>query len=148
MFLKFRDRYKGFKVSLATVRSGTLLKKLHDAGTKISVSPAQAKKLRGLEKILTISKTKKTPIDDLGGVLNNKTSKKTQNSEGKKTSASRTTEHPLEEDGGEEGGDQEDADLEASLLSKFVDVSDLLPPQPSKGTFNVGDIQRSRYFFS
>jgi hypothetical protein len=64
-FGQFRDRYKGFKVSLATLRAGTLLKRLYDAGTRIPVTSAQAKKLRAIEKILVISETDKTKIDDL-----------------------------------------------------------------------------------
>lgn len=34
------------------------------------------------------------------------------------------------------------------LLGKFVDVVDLLPPLPEKGTFRVQEIKSSPYFFS
>ena len=32
--------------------------------------------------------------------------------------------------------------------SKFVNLTDLLPPLPKKGSFDVGTIKRSEYFFS
>jgi DNA-directed RNA polymerase len=48
----------------------------------------------------------------------------------------------------EDEDDEENTDIDENLLRKFVDVTDLFPPLPSKGTFNVDDIQQSRYFFS
>ena len=34
------------------------------------------------------------------------------------------------------------------LMGKFVDVIDLIPPLPDKGSFEVEDIKKSQYFFS
>ena len=34
------------------------------------------------------------------------------------------------------------------LLGKFVNLTDILPPLPPKGTFRVEDIKESPYFFS
>ncbi len=36
----------------------------------------------------------------------------------------------------------------AKLMGKFVNLSDLFPPQPKKGEFDVGNIKQSQYFFS
>lgn len=34
------------------------------------------------------------------------------------------------------------------LMGKFVNLSDLFPPLPKKGEFDVGSIKQSQYFFS
>lgn len=34
------------------------------------------------------------------------------------------------------------------LMGKFVNLSDLFPPLPKKGEFDVGNIKQSQYFFS
>jgi DNA-directed RNA polymerase len=134
IFQQFRDRYRGFKVPLVNVRTGGLLKKLRDSGTRMSVTSEQAKNLRGLEQILTISEVNKTAIDDLGN----------SRIGAKAASQPKVNEESTEEEAEEE----EDAELDAPLLGKFVDLVDLLPPLPTKGTFDVEDIQRSPYFFS
>ncbi|KAH6911990.1 mitochondrial RNA polymerase [Coprinopsis sp. MPI-PUGE-AT-0042] len=36
----------------------------------------------------------------------------------------------------------------ATLLNKFVDITEVFPPLPAKGTFDVNDIKKSPYFFS
>jgi DNA-directed RNA polymerase, mitochondrial len=36
----------------------------------------------------------------------------------------------------------------AALLNKFVDITEVFPPLPEKGTFDVNDIKKSPYFFS
>jgi DNA-directed RNA polymerase len=138
IFQQFRDRYKGFKVPLFNVRAGGLLKKLRDSGTRISVTSEQAKKLRRLEQILTISEVNKTAIDDLGNSIT-----------GTKTASKpKVNEENTSQEAEEEEDAELDVELDAPLLGKFVDLVDLLPPLPTKGTFDVEDIQRSPYFFS
>lgn len=34
------------------------------------------------------------------------------------------------------------------LMGKFVNLTDLFPPLPKKGEFDVGSIKKSQYFFS
>ncbi|KAJ7875287.1 DNA/RNA polymerase [Mycena olivaceomarginata] len=51
---EFKKRYEGFKIPLLHLRAGKLAKKLAAAGSRIKVTPAQAKELQGLKELLEI----------------------------------------------------------------------------------------------
>lgn len=124
------------------------MKNLIDAGTTIKASPDQFKRLRvgdaNLNSLLTVSETGQSSIDekevDLSLILDSASA-----SEAEPTSKTAVSEAA-------ESEDEEDVDniteADAHLLGKFVDLCDLLPPLPKKGTFDVETIKKSQYFFS
>jgi DNA-directed RNA polymerase, mitochondrial len=48
----------------------------------------------------------------------------------------------------EEGDSEGNEPVDPSLVGKFVNLIDLIPPLPKKGDFNVQEIKQSPYFFS
>ncbi|KAF8064220.1 DNA/RNA polymerase [Lyophyllum atratum] len=148
---EFRERYKGYKVPLTSLKGGKLVKGLHALGSKIVVTPEQAKSLGPLEDLLVISETETPTVDE--------------------SEAQRVTELSEVVDASAEDDEPEFDDLDADdvdavshaarkqakveaekalrqLMGKFVNVTDLLPPLPEKGKFNVEAIKGSQYFFS
>jgi DNA-directed RNA polymerase len=129
------------------------MQNLREAGTTITASPDQAKRLRVADSefnnILTVSETEKSSIDekeiDLGGAV--ETSDLETKPEGE--SAEAVTED-AETDTSDEAESENDKlnDHDVQLLGKFVDLCDLLPPLPKKGSFDVETIKSSQYFFS
>jgi DNA-directed RNA polymerase, mitochondrial len=124
---------------------------LRDAGTIITASPDQAKRLRVTESdllsLMRVSETQKSSIDekdvDLDDIVETiDSAKKSQNS--KKDVTDDSDQQEDEADSKTDGLKQADA----HLLGKFVELCDLLPPLPQKGTFEVETIKGSQYFFS
>lgn len=124
---------------------------LRDAGTTITASPDQAKRLRVTESallsLMRVSETQKSSIDekdvDLRDIVETiDLAKKYQKS--KKAVADGSDEQEDEAESKNERLKQADA----HLLGKFVELCDLLPPLPQKGTFEVETIKGSQYFFS
>jgi DNA-directed RNA polymerase len=152
-FYKFKERYAGYKIVLSSLRSGQLMTRLAEAGTTITASPDQAKRLRvadaQLESLLTVSETEKSSIDekevDLGGC-------KTTDLEAKpKKRRSKTVVEEDPEADPEAAAELEDDKLDEAdrhLLGKFVELCDVFPPLPKKGSFDVETIKASQYFFS
>ncbi|GLB44584.1 putative DNA-dependent RNA polymerase catalyzes the transcription of DNA into RNA using the four ribonucleoside triphosphates as substrates [Lyophyllum shimeji] len=149
---EFRERYKNYKVPLTSLRVGKLLKGLHSMGSRIVVTPEQAKSLGALQDLLVISETEKTTVDE---------------SEAERVAQlSEEVDANAEEDLIDEEEDIDENDEEAvsyaakkkanaaadkalrQLMGKFVNVTDLLPPLPEKGKFDVESIKKSQYFFS
>ncbi|KAF9472674.1 DNA/RNA polymerase [Pholiota conissans] len=142
---EFRERYKDHQVALyhlAPVRSTSkFLVKLHAAGCRIYARRDQAKELEPLKDLLIFTDDKSSiattsdSVEDLDKLI--------------------------EEDAAAEEDDEDEAKAAAKeakakkpseqlrlLAGKFVRLSDLIPPLPSKGTFKVEDIKWSPYFFS
>jgi DNA-directed RNA polymerase, mitochondrial len=125
-----------------------LLTKLAEAGTTITASPDQAKRLRvadaQLESLLTVSETEKSSIDekevDLGGAV-----VETTDLEAKSKAI---VEDPDADPSAAELEGVKLGEADRHLLGKFVDLRDLFPPLPKKGNFNVKTIKESQYFFS
>ena len=143
-----RERYKDYKVALGHLRNGGLIKSLVNAGSTITASPEQAKRLglvhSELKSILTISDSKESSIDETevdNATLEALTSKalpKTRRS----TKAAQADGKP------HSTGSESIDELDQRLFGKFVDLTDLIPPLPKKGSFDVADIRKSQYFFS
>jgi len=148
---EFRERYKGYKVPLASLRVGKLIEGLKNLGSKIVVKPEQAKSLVALEDLLVISETETPTVDE---------SEVQRIAELSEVMDAIAEEDPVDED--EDELDDEKAASRAArkkakaegdralrqLMGKFVNVTDLLPPLPEKGKFNVHAIKKSQYFFS
>lgn len=144
---QFQNRYKGYKIALVNLRTGNLMKHLVAAGSTIKASRDQAERIgiadAELEGLLTVSESGESSIDekevniDLAlkdAALDKKT---------------KSTKRPVEDDLESELEEIEELDeVDVKLLGKFVELSDLLPPLPKKGTFEVETIKGSQYFFS
>lgn len=133
------------------------MKNLAAAGTTITASPDQAKRLRTadaeLNNLLTISETGKSSIDEkevtVGSIMDALDAG--SQPKRKKKSAKATSDDAEAESAAEEHDEDEVNELDAAnarLLGKFVDLIDLMPPLPKKGDFDVETIKGSQYFFS
>jgi len=122
------------------------MKHLVGAGTTITASPDQAKRLRvadaELERLLTVSETERSSIDEKDVNLDDV---KIADAEIKprKRKSTKVIAEDLEAE-----SEADDLDEDVQLLGKFVELCDLFPPLPQKGTFDVETIKGSQYFFS
>ncbi|KAG6896061.1 hypothetical protein C0992_010594 [Termitomyces sp. T32_za158] len=139
---EFRERYKDYKVPLVSLKNSSILKGLHALGSRIVVTSEQAKKLDGLKELLVVSDTTETTDIDESEV---------ENVEHLCDEFNAQVGEQAEEDG-VAAEDQEDMKIKHSemrkLMGKFVNLVDLIPPLPEKGSFRVEQIKKSQYFFS
>nr|GAT52737.1 mitochondrial RNA polymerase [Mycena chlorophos] len=163
---EFLTRYSGFQIPLYHLRSPSLQKMMRAAGARIRATPEQAASLRMLSDIVEVTEDEDTTVS----------TQKVYEGEEMESMVSRMEKESL--DAHEEESDVEEAEAAennkkrgrprkvptsetrseqkkrqqaqavAELMGKFVDVTDLLPPLPPKGTFDVQDIKDSPYFFS
>jgi DNA-directed RNA polymerase len=147
---QFKERFKGFKLPLIHLQNkgGNLVKMLSESGVRIVATPEQAKSLESIAAIVEVSETGSSAIGE-----------QPIGSEGEPISDQVFLEELDEEDDSidEWEGQRKkaaaaniarEAKATRELLGKFVDVVDLLPPLPEKGTFSVQEIKSSPYFFS
>jgi len=151
------------------LRSPKLLKVLRESGARIYCTPEQVGTLAAIAPLLVVSETEKPTVEtkayegleDLLLKLSNKDDAATGKSDVKeqavKTKDAKAAESLLAElDEGEHDAEEDDDKLledkndqaMMQLLGKFVDLTDLLPPLPHKGSFKVENIKKSQYFFS
>lgn len=146
MPLQFKERYRGYKIPLLQLRNGSLTKHLRAAGSKIVATPEQAQSLNSVSTLVTVSETLEPTV---------------QESEASDDEAAIAADAKALMASLEEAEDDEDPYAKAArkkalnlqkitseLRGKFVDLTDLLPPVPKKGSFQVEDIKGSQYFFS
>jgi DNA-directed RNA polymerase len=168
-FHKFMARYKGYKIPLAHLRVGKFVKQLHDAGSRIIATPEQAKSLEAIKELVVVSETEPPTVDESAAAMTVETLKEyaaalsnapTKDGEVDVTNLTELLEEDeLEED--EEDGEWVSPQTKAAkrrktaagkaaieLMGKFVNVTDILPPLPERGSFKVETIKGSQYFFS
>ena len=138
--LKFKDRYKGFKVPITNLKTGTLLKNLRKAGGSLKESLIELEAKWSAEEKENVEEAEdSTSIET-------------------KTKASKAAEGPCDVVYQKKKlgrPSKADRKLQDSYMvdpkeidAKFIDLVDLLPPLPKKGGFDVGKIKKSQYFFS
>ena len=170
------ERYKGYKIPLVHLRVGNLAKQLRNAGSRIIATPEQAASLEGLKDLLVVSETEAPTVDEsevpasvetlkgyVARLSGDDGSAPSRNTDGKGTSSavqdlvdSITEEEDADEDDecdtprmkAAKKRKADDGKAALELMGKFVSVTDILPPLPKKGTFNVEMIKASPYFFS
>ncbi|KAG6812715.1 hypothetical protein H0H92_001076 [Tricholoma furcatifolium] len=140
---EFRERYKDYKIPLVSLKNGSLLRGLHKLGSRIVVTPEQARSLDGLRELLEISLDTETTAIDESEVRNVANLRDELNAQAK---AEGVDEDEMVEDD-EEGFKMKESEMR-QLMGKFVNIIDLLPPLPEKGSFKVEQIKKSQYFFS
>jgi DNA-directed RNA polymerase len=138
---------------------------LYNAGSRIYATPEQAKSLAALKDLLVVSEDFTSTVDETHTLKDEKTVKQLLNEleaeAGQSSSKKKARDEDEEYDEVEE--DEDDAiyqrnaakekksqqmDAVVKLMGKFVNMTDLLPPLPEKGEFNVETIKQSQYFFS
>ncbi|KAF5347347.1 hypothetical protein D9756_009879 [Leucocoprinus leucothites] len=157
---EFSRRYHNFKVPLMSLSNTSLAKKLYDAGSRIYATPEQASSLASLKDLVVVNEDVSTidesrAVKDAGAVrelLND-----LESADAKLFSSSADAE---EDDGvigmvgetyqAKAAREKKEQQKEAivKLMGKFVNLSDLFPPLPQKGEFEVRKIKSSQYFFS
>ncbi|KAG6865592.1 hypothetical protein C0991_001141 [Blastosporella zonata] len=137
---EFRERYKDYKIPLVSLKTGSLIKTLHSLGSQLKVTPEQAKTLDALRELLVISDTQTTDIDE-SEVTNVSKLRAELNAQAQADAEDELVTID------EEGQKLKEIELR-QLMGKFVNLVDLIPPLPEKGTFRVEQIKKSQYFFS
>ncbi|KAH7922516.1 DNA/RNA polymerase [Leucogyrophana mollusca] len=143
---EFTERYKNYKIPLASLRTGHLMKHLANAGVTIHATRDQAEALgtTGLDDILTVSETGESAIAEHSSTSSAQTSSLLPEKRKRGRPAKQTVLETEDAETDEEEHEEEDS----VLKDKFVDLCTLLPPLPKKGDFNVETIKKSQYFFS
>ncbi|KAF9444243.1 DNA/RNA polymerase [Macrolepiota fuliginosa MF-IS2] len=154
---EFLNRYKNFKVPLINLSGTSLATKLYNAGSRIYATPEQAASLSSLKDLVVVVDEGESSTVDESRAVKDENAVKQLLSELK-------TEEPASVDEDVDGAvvgmsetpqarvakekklQQKDAIVK--LMGKFVNLSDLFPPLPKKGEFDVGNIKQSLYFFS
>ncbi|KAL4063046.1 hypothetical protein V8B97DRAFT_2026531 [Scleroderma yunnanense] len=160
---EFKARYADYKIPLASLRVGSLIKKLKAAGVRIVASPEQAAAIKSVDTVsfdplLDISDTEAssitfasspTPDDqkmsDLG-ITDAPMKQQTKNRRSSLTEATIAQDDESAE--AEANAEEEDAYADSLLADKFISLTALIPPLPKKGDFKVETIKKSQYFFS
>ncbi|KAJ3514954.1 hypothetical protein NLJ89_g2072 [Agrocybe chaxingu] len=160
---EFRERYKGYKIPLESISArGGMIKQLAAAGTRIKAFKHQKRALRAIKDIVEFtdeesSVAETTAPDELDADLEvepkkSRTSKAEDDIEDDDflSTLLEGDEGMEEEEGSSKKGKKSTGELDnaALLEGKFVSLTDLIPPLPDKGTFNVQAIKSSQYFFS
>ncbi|KAF9006988.1 DNA/RNA polymerase [Cyathus striatus] len=144
---EFIERYKDYK-------------QLRDAGARLVCTPEQASSLQSISPILEISETAKPTINEtetspeevsqikelLADLSDEKPSK--DNNEGYEYEEDWEGEEDEYISGSAKARKVADDKALLELMGKFVNLTDILPPLPQKGSFKVEDIKKSQYFFS
>jgi DNA-directed RNA polymerase len=151
--LQFKERYKGFTVPLASIRAPSFVKQLRLAGTRLTVTRAEADRLIGLDPLFISKEEEGEGVAGTdsgaaaGPVARRGRPRKATSAVGEtsKKKLGRPSKADLTED---EDEDEEEDDADQAVGGKFVNLVDLLPPLPKKGDFNVKTIKKSQYFFS
>ncbi|KAK2465507.1 hypothetical protein APHAL10511_002399 [Amanita phalloides] len=153
---EFCERYKDYKIPLMHLRTGQLVKHLHNAGVQIVATPEQASSLASLGSLLKVADdTAQSIIDESQAANKNVQEMITKMSAEQSTNESEVEEqHTETEDEWDYDPDSklrkkaEDEKRAVGLYGKFANLVDVLPPLPKKGDFEVKNIKKSLYFFS
>ncbi|KAJ2915358.1 hypothetical protein MD484_g5087, partial [Candolleomyces efflorescens] len=167
---EFKERYKGYRIPVMHLDSQSAMnKKLVAAGSRVKMSSEQAEKFKMLGNLVEVTEETSEQAEvvesDLAGVagIAKKSSKGLPTAtdltkdilaslkEGEDAAASSAS--TAEEEAEASTGKARETQLQKEeslryLVDKFVDVTELFPPLPEKGSFDVNDIRKSLYFFS
>jgi len=159
------QQYHNYKVPLINLTGTGLASKLHQAGSRIYATPEQAKSLTALSDLVVVTENSST-IDESRAVKDQGVVQNLLNGLGEVdakelASDSKDKDLGIDEEGVQLGDIGESSQAKAArekkerqkaaiveLGGKFVNLSDLFPPLPRKGEFNVSEIRMSPYFFS
>lgn len=124
---EFKERYKGYKVSLASIT--TLLPRLPKVGRIHKVEEGKVQELAATEVEDILEKARSTAAEA-------------------EASLDVEAQAELEEDCEEDETPKKRGRKGIPMEDRFVDITELLPPVPKKGVFDVDRVKNSLYFFS
>ncbi|KAF8269611.1 DNA/RNA polymerase [Lactarius quietus] len=128
---EFRERYQGYSVPVASLKTSQLLKQLGIIDTATGITSRHPRS--ALEAVVEpSSETSADAVIRSASAEEDEEPTEMVDSRGQRRNKTATT-----------PGQPED-----SLEGKFVDLVDLFPPVPVKGEFDVNKIKSSLYFFS
>ncbi|KAI4519882.1 DNA/RNA polymerase [Schizophyllum commune Loenen D] len=163
---EFLTRYANYKIPLISLGAPKFMRDLRAAGARIYCTPEQAEKLQGIRELLEVSETATPTVDEskaqdtVQSLLGKDAAELDDKARLKKLAdmlngeSAKTTKKAAEDEDDVEVEDPTedvssvDKQAMVDLLGKFVNLTDILPPLPPKGTFRVEDIKESPYFFS
>ena len=145
---EFLQRYQGYKVPVVSLNNKSLRQSARAVKEKedpesVHVIPAeQLEQLNGTDGEVVLSQEEKDTD-----------AKDDEEHELSEDEADLDSEATIEAEAEEETppkrrGKKSDKSWEQRFKAKFVDLEDILPPIPAKGSFDVNEIKRSLYFFS
>jgi DNA-directed RNA polymerase len=137
---QFHERYKGYKVPLTHLRRGLLLKQLRAAGSHFSIELA--------ETVPDKDNTSATSAALVDSETPCNLSEDGEDPESESESESESDEDVQLIPNRRRGRKPKSVDTDEALRGRFLELTDLLPPLPKKGSFNVETIKGSQYFFS
>jgi DNA-directed RNA polymerase len=137
---QFRERYKGYKVPVASLKTSQMLKQLGILDTLADIN-SRPKAAAAVETVLEPDAAAAEEGEELAEVLDRPPTVSVLSKE-------QAVDLLKPVRGGRGGSRSKSATTEDSLEGKFVDLVDLLPPVPVKGEFDVNKIKSSAYFFS
>jgi DNA-directed RNA polymerase len=137
---EFRERYKGYKVPVASLKTSQMLKQLGILDTLADIN-SRPKAAAAVETVLEPDAAAAEEGEELAEVLDRPPTVSVLSKE-------QAVDLLKPVRGGRGGSRSKSATTEDSLEGKFVDLVDLLPPVPVKGEFDVNKIKSSAYFFS
>jgi len=125
-------------------QKNSLIKKLKDAGTRLTAHRSQETALQGLSELTTFTDDESMQQEIVEALTQSDSAKE------KVEAADEETTNDTQSENGEDGKQkavkkERKADL---VKARFIPLVDLLPPPPVKGTFRVEHIKESQYFFS
>jgi len=151
------ERYKGYRIPVSTIKSGTLLKKLAEREQKTSdeiLHSAAASSSQDSKAIGPLTST-----EELLEALDIAIGSDRDDAEGREHAEAESVSTKVETEATVTTPTRRKRrtkkEIEAAALgdtafkeSRFVELTKLLPPVPKKGTFEVNAVKKSLYFFS
>lgn len=163
-FNQFLKRYKNYKVPLINLSGTGLATKLYNAGSRIYATPEQAASLSSLRELVVVTEGGASTVDESRAVKDEDAVKQLLSDLKSESGAGSMSEEDADSELSEDEGEgvqvespqarvarekkEQQKDAIVKLMGKFVNLSDLFPPLPKKGEFDVGIIKQSQYFFS
>lgn len=165
---QFRERYRGFQIPLDNIATSqcSLVKQLAAAGTRIKAHISQADALKSIKDIIEFTDEESNVSETSGEVIADELRSNAATVNRIKSKLTKVQEEfldalvegeevcldELEElsrtPRGKKAAAVAAADAANLLTGKFVNLTELIPPLPDKGSFEVESIKKSQYFFS
>jgi len=143
---EFRERYTGYRVPVASLKTSQILKQLGIVDTATDMSMSTRRRKNAVEAEPPTSATETADADVESAEEDEELAETVERPPTVSVLSKEQAVQLLKPQARRIRKDQPTA--EESLEGKFVDLVDLLPPVPAKGEFDVHKIKSSLYFFS
>ncbi|GAK65136.1 DNA/RNA polymerase [Moesziomyces antarcticus] len=155
---EFLQRYEGYKVPVVSLQAAQRRRPRSKAtavedGVSSTSSPSETvlampadelAKLEGDEGELILGKPSREAAEEDGDDVDSAEAAATEEGQDAEAAA----QAPAKKTRSRKSKAEKDEEWESKFKAKFVNLADILPPIPAKGSFDVNEIKRSLYFFS